>query len=347
MSSFLQENEDLPRALSDLVRFYRGEAKARLGELRSLKGSRRGLLFSGMGTSELTPLYIQWSVRKAGMSCATVDAGEWLHYGEHTAAAELVVLTSQSGESVELRRLVDEKLTGQPYVAITNAPESSLARGAALVLPLCGGSEQSITTKTFTNNLAVLRLLAAALIEPAGVARELDMLDRLAGLMPAVDQEAILRAARHLGSCHSLAFVGRGAACVSARQCGLTFMEGCRIPSCPYTGGAFNHGPMEAVDRGLGVVVFSPVDGTAGLAGGLAERASGRGASVVLVTEPGQSAVGGAACVPLPARPDGMEADVFPILAARSQNLLLHRLAGLRGIEAGVFRYGSKVTQIE
>lgn len=347
MNGFLTENNDLPRALGDLVRYYRTDGRDRLLALRGLKANRNTILFSGMGTSEFTPLFIQWRLRRCGISCATVDTGEWLHFGDPSDKDDLVVLTSQSGESVELKRLVDRQMANVPYVAITNFPESSLARGSALVLPLRAGPEESITTKTYTNTLGILHLMTAVLCDPARLDAELDLLESLSAVMETVDEESIVGAAESLRDVGSTVFVGRGSAYISARQSALTFMEGTRSPACAFTGGAFNHGPMEAVDGRMGVVVFSPSDSTSRLMDGLRERASRRGARTVCLCAAGGSSDSSGSRITVPRAPEGITWDPFPLLAARSHNLLLHHVARLRGIEAGTFRYGSKVTEVE
>ena len=47
--------------------------------------------------------------------------------------------------------------------------------------------------------------------------------------------------------------------------------------------------------------------------------------------------------VPRLARAENAE-ELFPLLLCRVQNLLLHHVAAARGHEAGIFRYGEKVT---
>lgn len=349
MTRFLSENDELGEALMDLVRSYRTAAyRDRLREFRDRVVNAHGIVFSGMGTSEFTPLLIASGLSHLGIPNRTIDTGEMLHYGGRGGQAnQLHVLTSQSGETVELIRLLTDTSFGQPYVAITNAETSTLASRSVLTLPLCAGTEVSITTKTFTNNLALLHILAT-------VIRDIDALDaafadieQAARAISVVDKDAVARAADLLAPADSLAFVARGPAIVNARQCALTFMEGAHCMAAAFTGGAFNHGPMEAADSDFRLVLFAPSGQTEALADGLLRRVLPLGARVALMSDRSSAVDGITGNVGLMtiAPTDGRHSEhLFPIVAARTHNHLLHELAERRGVRAGEFRYGGKVT---
>jgi glutamine---fructose-6-phosphate transaminase (isomerizing) len=341
MTPFRSEVDEMPAALARAAAWYRGEGRAALRELSARAAGATEAVFTGMGTSCFAPESEFPRLARAGLLCRAVDAGEWLHAETSLPCRGLTVLTSQSGESVELVRLVEHGLVPKGYVAITNDPSSTLARAAGLVLPLHAGAERSISNKTYANTLAVLSLLAAAVEGSSAVDAALDDLARAAdALTSAPDVGA---AARLLAAGTGIAFVGRGAAFVTARQCALTFMEGARLLSAAFAGGAFNHGPFETVDASFRLVIFQAHAATRALAEGLAARAAALGAGVVLVGTPPLSAPSGVRTLPVPAGPEAL----FPLLVSRVQNLLLASVADARGHEAGIFRYGSKVTTHE
>src|SRR5207253_3161412 len=92
-----------------------------------------------------------------GVDARVWEAGEWLHYGpRELPAGALVVAISQSGESIETRTLAERVAGRAPLVAVTNDPESRLARAAAVVLPMRAGVEEMIATKTYSNTVGVL-----------------------------------------------------------------------------------------------------------------------------------------------------------------------------------------------
>jgi len=346
---FLDELAQMPAALDRLVSFYEHGGRERLRAFRQRATGIREIVCSGMGTSRFAPEAIFPRVERTGVSCRTMDAGEWLHYGSSVPAdSRMVILTSQSGESIEVKRLVEEGLAPAGYVSITNNESSTLARSAGITFPLLAGEEASISTKTYAATLAVLHLLAAALEGEAAVESGLKDLREAARLLQDGPMDDIASAAAVLARGSGIAFVGRGPAYVTARQCALTFMEGTRGLAAAFTGGAFNHGPMESVQEGFSLVVFQPRGATHHLAESLARTAVDRGAAVVLLTDDPHVAVPGARIVAVPGRKGtGSAEELFPLLACRVQNLLLHQVAAARGTEAGMFRYGQKVTSRE
>ena len=346
---FLTELSQMPAALDRLISYYEQDGRARLDDFRARAAGASEIVASGMGTSRFAPEAIFPRLARRGVSCRTVDAGEWLHYGTGApSATSLVILTSQSGESVEVKRLVQEGRVASGFVAITNEQTSTLARAAGIAFPLLAGDEASISTKTYANTLAVLHLLAAALEGPDAVERGLRELRAAARLLEDAPESAVMAAARAIASGPGIAFVGRGPAYVAARQCALTFMEGARCLTSAFTGGAFNHGPAETVDSGFPLVIFQATGRTRRLSETLARRASTHGASVVVLTDESSAPIPGVAMVDVPRLRHAQDAEeLFPLLVCRVQNLLLHHVAAERGHEAGIFRYGEKVTAHE
>jgi len=140
VNRFRSEIEEQPAALRRLVARYRsGEGRAALERWAGL--AARALTFGGMGSSVFAPLAVRPRLAALDLPCAIVEAGEWLHHGYVVGARATVVLISQSGESVEIRRLLEGPLAdgAAPIVAITNDEGSALARSANLVLPLQAG----------------------------------------------------------------------------------------------------------------------------------------------------------------------------------------------------------------
>jgi glucosamine--fructose-6-phosphate aminotransferase (isomerizing) len=348
MGRFEQEITEIPEALRRLVAFYRGEGCARLDGWVARLAGRNRLLFSGMGTSEFSPLAIRPALAAIGITCETIDSGEWLHYPIPLPGEEgQVVLISQSGESVEIRALLELGLPGHDIVAITNDEESTLARAAALVFPLCAGEEAAITTKTFTNTLGVLLVMARSLTGAGGREQALASLDAVAAQLEVGEDGSLASIAQALVPCHALAFVGRGPAVAVARQGALTYMEGLRRPAAAFTGGAFRHGPFEAVGPGLGVVVLAPEGRSRDISVGLAQEAARLGAAVAVVTDADLGLGGGLHTVRIDNAPGDASEDLFPVAASGVLPRLLSAIGSEAGVALGEFRYGAKVTSRE
>lgn len=352
MIRFVEENGELPSALRDLVAFYRSpEGNGRLKAWEDLASPKEVLQFAGMGTSEFTSEAMANRLSARGRHSRSFDAGELCHQaGRQAVANGLFTLTSQSGESVEIRHLAALEWIGR-YVAVTNDEGSTLARGAALTLPLCAGREDTITTKTYVNNLALFRLLESRLEGTPQTGRMLDALEEAADGMETLDETGIEAAADKLMQGRkepvALAFAGRGDAVVSARQCGLTFMEGLKRPACAFAGGSFRHGPFECAGPELGVILFRAPVPTLPLTDGLARDAAAHGSPVVILDACGAPPPGQGAVIRLPRAAEGDACGLFPLLAARTHNQLLHVLATRLGLETGLFRHGGKVTTKE
>ncbi len=353
MTRFLDELGQMPDALRALVGHYRGDGgRQALQQWRRIigGGDRRRVAFVGMGTSRFAGLVAARALARAGIACEGVDAGEWLHDGRPTVAAEQVVAVSQSGRSAEVVALLERDALPRPLVGVTNDLRSPLAARADLALPLHAGDEAAISTKSYANTLALCWLMGVAVGDGEGVSAALDALDAAACALEQVEEPAIHAAADRLTGIEQLAFVGRGPALVAARQAALTFSEGTRLLALSFSGGAFRHGPIECCGPQLGLVIFAPAGGTQPLMLRLADEAASHGTRVALFADrlpagaPPDPRVIPVAQPELPAAFADRAEELFPLLAARAQNHLLYAVAAGRGIEAGRFRYGSKIT---
>ncbi len=335
---FLSEIFEQPKALNDLIAFYRGEGKERLRVWAARAKKSRRVLFAGMGSSEITPQMVLAAMARDGVDGSTIDAGELLHYPFPTPG--LTVLFSQSGESFEVKALAERIGQKETLVAVTNNTESSLARCASLVLPLFAGHETAISTKTYVNSMAILFLMAESLRDQF----PLDRLENVAGLMSQFDGEGIELAAGLLADTRVTHFIGRGPAMVAVKQAALTFMEGTRGSGLAFTGGSFRHGPFELVDDTHRCVFFLPGGKTFDLLKKMALEAAGKGSHVVVITDQTLQLPGSNCCV---LKVPGHGEDLFCLSAATTQELLLEAVARRRGVVAGLFRHGQKITNWE
>jgi len=334
-SAFLTEVAEHPAALRNLIQFYSGEGRTLLAQWKRLAGESASVVFSGMGTSEFAAQMIIAELAAAGINALTIDAGELLHYPRPVNG--MLILISQSGESIETRTIAD-KMNGSVIVgAITNNGNSTIARIAEPVFLMCAGNEAAITTKTYVNTLAVLFLMADRGDEESALNRLRELSDSISEY----DMDAIDRAAAGISDTEAIHFVSRGPAVVAAKQASLTFMEGARIAAAAFTGGAFRHGPFETVGKEHRCVFFIPGGNTFHLLRDMALEISEKGSRVVIITD--QDADNFSDSVHVLKVPEFGE-DLFCLCAAPTQELLLHAVAGHRGISAGEFRYGNKIT---
>lgn len=337
-TAFVKEIGEQPEALRKLAGFYRGEGRELLARWRGLAAGTARVVFIGMGTSEYVAESVVPQLTAQGLDASVADAGEWLHYPR--VSKGLKVLISQSGESVETRKVAERDGAAPGYVAITNNPASAIARQAGLHLPLLAGHETAITTKTYVNSLAVLHLMAQT---EATLDQALDRLEQASQTMAGYSQERIEAAAGLIADAVCLHAISRGPAMAAAKQTSLTYMEGTRTAVTPFTGGTFRHGPFELVGPGHRALFFIPQGRTYELLQSMAVEVAEKGSQVVAITDRPFALPGKACVLQVPAHGE----EVFPICAATTQELLLDAMARQRGVTAGVYRYGSKVTVIE
>ena len=159
---------------------------------------------------------------------------------------------SHRGRSVETVAAL-EKLPAATRLAITNDPESPLARAADLHVQLMNGADATPSSTGYTATLlaagmAVERMLGAGDSFAAIPAQAARVLEAAGEKMARLD---LLFADRRAIDC-----VGAGAAFGTADEASLLVREAARIPTAAYDTRHYLHGPMESMDETTGVVLF-------------------------------------------------------------------------------------------
>jgi glucosamine--fructose-6-phosphate aminotransferase (isomerizing) len=233
---------------------------------RFLKGKRFHLL--GMGSSYFATLYAQYLLTDLTQTTVMSHlASEFLHYPAKLAANEVVLAVSQSGESietVETARLL--KKSGNSVIAVTNNPESTLARFSDRVLLMHAGIEEASSTKTFAATLAILYSLIvtiAAVSQKISKRREqllskriIQMSQHLDGRLAHWNVRSRSQAA-WIGDSQAVMVLARGPSLAAALQGALLFKEVAKMPAEAMSSGEFSHGPIEAVTNRTSVILLA------------------------------------------------------------------------------------------
>jgi len=178
-------------------------------------------------------------------------------------ANALVVGISQSGQSPDIIAVLEEgKRQGRPTLAITNDGASPLAAMADHVVELHAGPEQSVAaTKTYTAQLAVMAIVAAAL---SGQAQHLAELQQVPGaiestlrLDPEIAQS--VERYRYMDRC---IIIGRGYNYATSFELALKLKELTYIMATAYSSADFRHGPIATIESGLPVFLIMPAGAT-------------------------------------------------------------------------------------
>ena len=148
-------------------------------------------------------------------------------------------------------------MAGGRGLAITNEPDSPLARAADEVLSLGMGDERAVpATKTVTGQFTAFAIVAAALGRVSFTRRDLDLVP---GSVQSVldDPAPAAAAAEALAGASQLIVVARGYLFAAALETALKIKETCSLLADGYSAADLRHGPIAAVTQGLPVVALS------------------------------------------------------------------------------------------
>lgn len=338
MIKFLEEILQQPSAVLDTAECLRSQT-IRVG------GQGR-IVATGMGSSYFIADAFSLFLEGQGVPAFCVNAGELLHYGQKVLKEDtLLVAFSQSGESYETVRLLKElRLPKERVIAVTNEPESSLAKLAGSAVLTRAGKEEMTSTKTFiTAWLAALRLSEAISGEKTVYDPE-ELSKAVSETLSREDQ--VRRAADLIGETEFLQFTARGIDFAVARQAALMCNEALHLSSSALTGGDFRHGPLEMAGPGKNIVIISHSQSpTRAQSLRLVDDVLRFGGNVLLVTDrhphPG-TYESVEVLETAPCRPE-----LFPVLAVLPLQLLIVEIAKRQGIVPGGFSHGGKVTLSE
>jgi glucosamine--fructose-6-phosphate aminotransferase (isomerizing) len=171
----------------------------------------------------------------------------------------LVVGVSQSGQSPDIVSVLEEgRRQNCLTIAITNVPDSPLAKNADFVLEIQAGAEKAVAaTKTYTAELMSVAMISAALSNSNERWNELSSVSKWAEQMLALDQQIaqMTQRYRYMSQCVVL---GRGFNYATAFEWALKLKELTYLIAEPYSSADFQHGPMAMVESGFPVLAVVP-----------------------------------------------------------------------------------------
>lgn len=199
-----------------------------------------------------------------------------------------LISVSQSGESPDLIEFqAAARASGAFTIALVNRTESPLAATADEVLEIAAGPELSIpATKSAVGAMAVLASLVAEWANETVLRKALDRLPATCETALTVDWG---RAEESLVPARSAYLVGRGPALPIAGEAALKLKETAAIHAEAYSGAEILHGPLQLVDRGFPILMFSPDDDARPSMDALSRRLAAEGAEVISTAQNGVS----------------------------------------------------------
>jgi glucosamine--fructose-6-phosphate aminotransferase (isomerizing) len=342
-SFFESEIREQGAVVGRLVRDRRDRAEEIARAVRARQP--RFVLIAARGTSDNAARYAKY-LFGAHHQLAVALAAPSLHtvYGAPPDLRDALVLgISQSGESPDVVSVIaDGGRQGALTVALTNEPESPLARAAGMCLPLGAGEERAVAaSKTFAAQIAGLAMLGAALAGEEERWRELAAAEVAIDSAMASDGDARAAAAR-LGAADRIAVLGRGFQLATAFEAALKLLETCYLGAHAFSTADFLHGPMAVVEPGFPVLFIAPSGRAAEDALEVADRLIERGALLAVISDREDLLARAALPLALGARtPEWLS----PLTTVVPAQLLALRLALARGADPDRPRGLSKVTR--
>jgi glutamine---fructose-6-phosphate transaminase (isomerizing) len=340
---FRAEVREQPEALLCLLE-REAEFEAASKALAELAPSAVRLV--GHGTSDSAATYGTYAFGLLpGWTALRDSISLTVYYGAtFDLSSSAVIAISQSGRTPDVVEYVARtRARGALTVALTNDLMSELAEAAEVTIPLSAGPERSVAaSKTYTNELAALALLAA------GVAGRLTEMvegikltaDLLAAAMDGLER-AVAAPAMAFTYVGRMYVIGRGLEFATAREVALKLTETCRVAAEPLTATDLAHGPVAALDSLFPVWTIASHDESLPAVIDGADRVRQAGATLVASGPAADEIPGAAYRLPVPAPPLPI---LSPLLSVVPGQLFANALAAGKGLDPDHPEHLSKVT---
>ena len=332
-----------PASLACVLEQQCGKGRTELLHAASILCSAKRVVITGIGASMFASIPLEYLLCSHGIDAVTVEAAEFLHYRPNTYRDAVVIMVSRSGESVEITKLLSTLKGRPPIIGVTNETASTLAREADLSLPIGSLPDEMVAIQSYTGTLLTLHLLGRATINELGAA-EAEVRALLPGLasLIAINLDELRCWDAFLEGGAPVYVLARGPSYGSALEGALLFNETAKAPAIGMAAASFRHGPVELVDSGFRGLIFAPTGHTFDLNVALAQDLTRFGGRVRVIGP--QIADGrGLEWCSTPSVPEMLA----PLLEIVPVQVAALRLAELKGIEVGSFRYTPQVTRDE
>lgn len=339
--AYLRDILDQPQALEDTLDSLDTPKTLRSIAKKLRRGSFRTVVLTGMGSSfhALHPTNV--TLINHGFTAIMVETAELVHYKKRLFDPKtLIIAVSQSGQSAEVVRLLEMNRRKSAVIAVTNTPDSPLARCSDATILTRAGHEFSVSCKTYVTALMALEWLIDVLC-----GRDLERTrQELQQARPAVEAYLsewklhVQSFAQLLQGIRHLFLVGRGASLAAVGTGALIIKESDHFHAEGMSSAAFRHGPFEMLSDEIFVLVFAGDEPTRDLNKRLVEDIREQRGRTELVGDE----AGFAPCK-LPSIPRSFR----PILEILPVQMITLALAAQLGREPGQFELATKVTTRE
>jgi len=353
MSQMMEEIVQQPAAVAAVRKFYTSPGAIPLKTLRKLvRHWPPTVVFTGMGSSLNAALPAQAFLTAHGIRTLVWETAELLHH--HMKALQpdtLLIAVSQSGETVEIVRLLDHLGKRRRVVAVANVEASTLARRASLLLPMLAGKQTSVSTKTYSCAVTVLMYLAFAIARQSQRSLTESLMHAIEAQEQILEEHDVLTSPtlEFFDDPPYVALMSRGADLASVYQGALMFKEVARLAAEPISAAQFRHGPIEIINPAHRYIIFARQGlkkgsaRTAKLLLRLARDIQAHGGKVLLLTDEPFDVIPNTRLIPV----EPLRWCLGTLVDVLHMQLLVHDLALRAGREPGEFWIADGVTRTE
>ena len=205
----------------------------------------------------------------------------------------LIILISQSGETADtIAALNLAKEKSIDTLAITNNPQSTIARNASKTIYIEAGEEISVaTTKAYILQVGILSLLSLKLAYSkkliTNINKYLDEFKNVSKYVKnIIDNEKVYKdIAEKVSNCNNLFFIGRGIDYAISLEGSLKLKEISYIHSEAYQAGELKHGTISLIDENIPVIGIITDNNLASKTMSNILEVKSRGAEVYIITK--------------------------------------------------------------
>ncbi len=261
MSTLMEEIFQQPSALAGVRKYYTSPGAIPTSSLRKLTAHWPPVVvFTGMGSSLFAAYPAQVFLTSLGIRALVWETAELLHHHlKFLGPDTLLTVISQSGETVEISRLLDQLNPATGILGVVNVEASTLARRSRLLLPMMAGGQTRVTTKSYMCSVAVLMYLAFAIAGKQNRQLTHALLRAVEAQETILDRQAEMTPLNVEFFDHPTytALMSRGADLSTVYEGALILKEVVRIGAEAISAAQFRHGPIEIVNSAHRYIIFA------------------------------------------------------------------------------------------
>ncbi|MDR3628622.1 MAG: SIS domain-containing protein [Ignavibacteriaceae bacterium] len=350
MNKFLSEILEQPKSLEAILDYYSSvQGEKWLETIKELfqKKNFQQIIFTGMGSSFFTSYSASCLFNSLGIQSFVMNTSEFLYYHFSLATEKtLVICISQSGESYEIVKFLDQLPANISCIGITNEEKSTLSVTTQVSLLSKAGKEEMTSTKTYTSLTMLLFILGWYLAGKWDKNIIAQIKELITGIkeMLAEHEKLVTDIFDFFGDIKFLQFIGRGPSFSTVLQSELMFKEAGKLPSAGTLGGEFRHGPIEMVKPGFKSILFAANGRTYSQSSKMAADIAKYNGKVLIITNEDPGISDSNIKVILIKQPDEYLYSIQSIIPVQ---LMVNYLALDKGLVPGNFVHGGKVTVME